>query len=66
MIEVTRINGDKIILNAEEIEIIETAHDTTLTLKSGKKIAVKETSTEITRKVIEYKKQILNSISLEK
>jgi flagellar protein FlbD len=58
MIEITRINGDRITINAEEIEIVETAHDTTISLKSGRKIAVKETSAEITEKVIEYRKQI--------
>jgi len=58
MIEVTRINSEKITINAEEIEVVETAHDTTITLKSGKKISVTETSSEIIEKVIEYKKKI--------
>ena len=58
MIEVTRLNGEIIIINAEEIEMLETAHDTTITLKSGKKISIKESSTTIMAKVIEYKKQI--------
>ena len=58
MIEITKINGEKITINAEEIEIIETAHDTIITLKTGKKISAKETSSEITEKVIEYKRKL--------
>ena len=60
MIELTRLNDEKITINAAEIEIVETAHDTIITLKSGKKISVKETTAEITNKVIEYNKQIGN------
>ena len=58
MIELARINDEKIIINAEEIEMLETAHDTIITLKTGKKISVKETSAEITNKVVEYKRKI--------
>jgi len=56
MIELTRINGEKITLNAEEIETVETSFDTTVKLRSGRKISVNETSEEITEKVIAYKK----------
>lgn len=57
MIELTKISGDKIIINAEEIETIETSHDSKITLKSGKKIMVKESSEEITAKSIAYKNE---------
>ena len=60
MIELTRINDEKITINADEIEIVETAHDTIITLKSGKKISVRESSSDITNKFINYKKQIRN------
>lgn len=57
MIELTKINGDKIIINAEEIETVETAFDTTITFRSGRKISVNETSEEITEKVVVFKKR---------
>ncbi len=60
MIILTRINGEQITVNTEEIETIETFHDTTLTLRSGRKIVVCENTDEIIRKVIEYKRQILD------
>jgi flagellar protein FlbD len=58
MIKLTKIIGEKFYLNAEEIEIIETAFDTTITLRSGRKISVVETGEMIEKLVIEYKQKI--------
>ncbi len=58
MIEVTRLKGTKMIINAELIEIIEETPDTVITLTSGKKFIVSETSKEITDLVINYKRKI--------
>ena len=58
MIELTKIVGDKFYLNAEEIETIETAFDTTITLRSGKKISVVENANQIAELVINYKRKI--------
>lgn len=58
LIEVTRLKGTKIIINAELIEIIEETPDTVITLTSGKKYIVSESSKEITDLVIEYKRKI--------
>ena len=58
MIEVTRLKGAKIIINAELIETVEETHDTVITLTSGKKFIVNETSREITDLVINYKRKI--------
>lgn len=44
-------------VNAEEIETIETCHDTIVTLKSNRKIVVRETDEQIRRLTIEYKKE---------
>lgn len=61
MINLTRINSEPITVNADEIETAETFHDTTITLRSGRKIVVCESTDEIIRKVIEYKRQILDT-----
>ncbi len=55
MIELTKISGDKITINADEIETVESSHDTTITLKSGKKLLVKESSIVIKEMTISYK-----------
>ncbi|MCC6845406.1 MAG: flagellar FlbD family protein [Bacteroidetes bacterium] len=60
MITLTRINGEPLTVNAEEIETVETFHDSTLTLRSGRKVVVRENADEIIHKVIEYKRQTLD------
>lgn len=62
MIEVTRLRGAKIIVNAELIETIEETPDTVITLTSGKKFVVSETSKDVTDLVIEYKRKIHTAI----
>ncbi len=57
MIILTKIDGNKITVNADEIETIETSHDSIISLKSGKKILVKENSHEIIALVVEYRRQ---------
>lgn len=57
MITLTKIDSTLITINADEIEFVESAHDSTITLKSGKKIIVKESSSIIIKKVIEYKQE---------
>ncbi len=56
MIILTKIDNSKILINSDEIEIAEQSHDTTISFKSGKKIIVCETYSEIIAKVIEYKR----------
>lgn len=58
MIEVTRISGKKIFLNAEKIETVEATPDTVITLDSGKKIIVKEGCQEVKNLVLSYKRDI--------
>ena len=58
MIEVTRLNDKKLIINAELIEKVEETPDTIITLTSGSKIVVKESGQEVKNLVILYKKEI--------
>ncbi len=58
MIEVTRLNETKLIVNADLIEKVEENPDTVITLSSGSKIIVKESRQEIRNLVILYKKEI--------
>lgn len=57
MIEVTRLNGTKITINAEHIETVDETPDTVITLVSGKKFIVTEKTEDVTNLVIEYKKK---------
>lgn len=58
MIEVTKINGSKLLINTNLIESVEETPDTMITLTSGKKIIVKESRQEIKNLVILYRKGI--------
>jgi len=56
MIEVTRINQKRIVINAELIEFIESTPDTIITTTTGKKIIVVEPKEEVIRRVIDYRR----------
>ena len=58
MIEVTKINGVKGLVNPDLIELVEETPDTVLTLTTGRKIIVKESRQEIKNLVILYRKDI--------
>lgn len=54
MISVTRLNGDRFVLNAELIRTVEENPDTIITLVNGDHIIVKEKMSEVVRRSIEY------------
>ena len=58
MIHLTRLNGSKVIINADLIEFIEELPDTIVTLSTGQKIMVHESVEDIIERVKEYKRAI--------
>ncbi|MDE6674271.1 MAG: flagellar FlbD family protein [Acetatifactor sp.] len=58
MIEVTKLNGKKILVNPDLLEIVEETPDTVITLTTGKKIIVKESRQEIKNLVKSYRRDI--------
>ena len=58
MIEVTKINGVKILVNPHLLEIVEETPDTVLTLTTGRKIIVKESRQDIKNLVKLYRKDV--------
>ena len=61
MIEVTKLNGTKVLINAELIESVEETPDTVLSFVTGKKIIVKESRQEIKNLVILYKRDFMSN-----
>lgn len=59
MIEVTRLNNKELTINCDLIEFIEETPDTVLTFTTGTKLVVKESTEEIKRRILEYKRSIL-------
>ena len=56
MIILTKLDKSEILVNSDEIEIAEHSHDTTISFKSGKKIIVCETYSQIIDKVADFKR----------
>lgn len=61
LIEVTKLNGTKVLINAELIESVEETPDTVISFVTGKKIIVKESRQEIKNLVILYKRDFMAS-----
>ena len=54
MITVTRLNGNRFVVNAELIRTIESNPDTTIKLINGDTIIVKESMAEVVELAIDY------------
>ena len=58
MIPVTRLNGKRFVVNAEQIRYIESTPDTMITLMNGDKIMVKEELAEVVDLAVQFSRQI--------
>ena len=58
MIEVTKLNDVKILINPDLIELVEETPDTIVTLTTGRKIIIKESRQEVKNLVKSYRKDI--------
>lgn len=56
MINVTKLNGSRLVINADLIEFVESTPDTLLTLTTGRKVMVKEDMETVVQKIVEYRK----------
>jgi len=63
MIELTRLNGHPIVINAELIKFVEQNPDTVITLVTGDKLVVREAAPEVTLRVLAYRRHLLQSAS---
>ena len=54
MIKLTRLGGEAFILNAELIQYVEARPDTFVTLTTGERVVVAESTDEVLRRAIEY------------
>lgn len=64
MIELTRLNKKKFILNSELIETIESTPDTVITLRNGKLCIVQETPQQIAEMVLKYRQSQFSGLLL--
>ena len=61
MIRLTRINQVPLVLNADLIEHMEATPDTIITMTNGQKFVVLESSDDVIRKVVAFRREILRA-----
>ena len=57
MIELTKLNNQKVVINCDLIEYVEAAPDTTITLTTGNKFVVRESVNDFIDKVAEFRRK---------
>jgi flagellar protein FlbD len=61
MIELTKLNGSKLVINSDLIEFIESSPDSLITLTTGKKIMVQEAIPLIVEAVVQFRRLVRSS-----
>ena len=59
MIHLTRLNSQAFAVNSDLIKFIENAPDTVLTLTSGEKIMVRESTEQVVESIIRFRRAVL-------
>lgn len=62
MIELTRLNGQLMVVNADLIKYAESSPDTMLTLINGEKLVVLEPCEEVVRRMAAYRAMLLTDV----
>ncbi|MCR4624405.1 MAG: flagellar FlbD family protein, partial [Lachnospiraceae bacterium] len=65
MIDITKIDGRAVTINAELIELIEEIPETVITLTTGRKLIVKESRQKVKNLVKSYKQDIFRQYTME-
>jgi flagellar protein FlbD len=63
MIELSRLNGNSMVLNSDLIKTAEASPDTMLTLITGEKLIVRESCAEVMERVLEYRASLLTAVA---
>lgn len=63
MIELTRLNGNPMVLNSDLLKTAEASPDTMLTLINGEKLIVRETCREVMDRVLAYRARLLTAVA---
>jgi flagellar protein FlbD len=63
MIDLTRLNGNAMVLNSDLIKTAEASPDTMLTLINGEKLIVREDLAEVVGRVLTYRSRLLADVA---
>jgi flagellar protein FlbD len=61
MIDLTRLNGNRFVVNCDLIKFAEAAPDTTITLITGEKLIVRDSCDDLIARVIAYRSEVLRA-----
>jgi flagellar protein FlbD len=64
MIRLTKLNNQQVVVNSDLIKFVEESPDTLVTLVTGEKIVVLEKATSVLERVIEFRRSVLEGLSL--
>jgi flagellar protein FlbD len=59
MIQLTRLNGHSMAVNSDLIKFVEQAPDTVITLITGEKVVVKESTIDVMERILEFRRAVL-------
>ncbi len=62
MIHLTKLNNQPMVLNSELVEFIENKPDTVITLITGNKVVVLETTEEVIDRIVDYRRRVMAGI----
>jgi flagellar protein FlbD len=62
MIHLTRLNNHPLAVNSDLIKFVEQAPDTVLTLLNGEKVIVRESTSEVLSRIVEFRRSILRGL----
>jgi flagellar protein FlbD len=64
MIQLTRLNGQPLIINSDLIKLIENTPDTVISLVNGEKIVVREAGEQILQRIVEFRRRVLDGLDM--
>jgi len=59
VIQLTRLNNTPLAVNSDLVKFVETAPDTVITLITGEKMVVRESTEEVIRRIVEFRRAVL-------
>ncbi|HZR30640.1 MAG TPA: flagellar FlbD family protein [Terriglobales bacterium] len=62
MITLTRLNNKPLAVNSDLVKFVEQAPDTVITLVTGEKIVVRESTEQIVERIVQFRRSVLAGI----
>jgi len=64
MIKLTRLSDEEFVLNSDLIETLDATPDTVITLTTGQRLRVQESTDDILSRIMEFRRAIMGARSL--